>query len=63
MKTAIAIIFLTCTAYLAATLQGSRLPEDAARGWAAVAGAGSDLEYRTGPEKQEYPPLADRALA
>ena len=52
-------------AFVAATLQGSRLPEDAVSTGTAVAQAGGVVGYRTGSgaDKDEYPPLSDRVLA
>lgn len=58
-------MYLACAAFVAATLQGSRLPEDATDARTALARADAAMEHRagSGADKDEYPPLSDSTLA
>lgn len=65
MKTRHIIMSLASAAFVAATLQGSRLPEEIVKPGPIVAQAGSVVEYRagSGADKDEYPPLSDGVFA
>lgn len=58
-------MYLACAAFVAATLQGSRLPEDATDARTALARADAVVGHRagSGADKDEYPPLPDGAFA
>jgi len=65
MKARHTILILASAAFVAATLQGSRLPDETATTGVTVAQAGSVVAYRagSGADKDEYPPLADGVFA
>lgn len=60
IKETVLVGWLLCAPFVAATLQGSRLPEQPAGG-EKVAGRGDTGAYYpgTGSDKDDYPPLRD----
>ena len=66
MKTRISARQLAVVAaFIAATLQGSRLPDEAVNNGHQVAQAGKAVEYRSGSgsDKEEYPPRSEGVFA
>jgi hypothetical protein len=57
--------WIATAAFVAATLQGSRLPEEVATAAQQVAQATATVSYRMGSgcDQDDYPPLPDRAYA